>query len=238
MAKMKTEKSGSRSILQKGSSISGRPSKPAPGLENAQVPTLDESVRMLYGTRGIIPSNRPVLGTDLNEMLTRLGGISVADACWLFGLQRNRWYEIAKSPEPLDDVSLALLVRLLDSYPEFSPIRPTPKAAWIYEWLRDIDPNMDQRRFSLMLGREKSASHRWLKLGGEVSPKIERLFAIMQAMLTGKVDPITSIEPLVAQEAHARGVDVVRTGMWTTPTTRIKAKKRAPGERSKQRSAE
>lgn len=219
------------SLQRKRHANHGRPSKPAPGLEvGASVPTVEEALRERYGSEPMIPRTRPVVGRDLNDLRTRLGGITVTDACWLFGLQRNRWYQLTKSDKPLDDVSLALFARILDVYPELCPIKPVPRAEWVFHWLKEINPNLDQRSFSLLLGREKSAAHRWLKLGAAVSPKIERLFTTMQSLLLSRMNPHLAIEPLVQVEATARGLDVTE-GVWSKEGARVKPKRRKAGER-------
>lgn len=225
----KSDVAGS-SLQRRKSPGRGRPSEPAPGMAQVAVPSIEAAMRRLYGSEPVIPSTRPVVGLDLDLLRTRLGGITVTDACWLFGLQRNRWYELVRSKEPLEDVTLAMMIRVYDMFPEMCPIKPVPKAEWVYHWLKEINPTLDQRTFSLLLGREKSAAHRWLKLGQSVSPKIERLFTTMQAMMIAQINPLKAMEPLVQIEASARGLDV-NEGVWSTKDNRIKPQLAARGER-------
>ncbi len=228
-----TENFTRTSSLQRRKSAShGRPSMPAPGLEEEQIPTIQEAMRVLYGTEGVIPRNRAVIGSDLDRLRTRLGGLTITDACWLFGIQKLRWHTLVKSDEPLTDVTLAILCRTLDTYPELCPIKPSLKASWVFKWLKDVDPQLDQRQFSLLLGREKSAAHRWLKLGSAVSPKVDRMFHILTMMILSGVNPGRSIEPLVMMEAQSRGLDISKEGMWSTPDARVRPKRRKPGERN------
>lgn len=219
-------------ILQRRKSAShGRPSLPAPGLENESIPTIAESMRSMYETEPVLSRDKPVTGRDLDRLRLRLGGITVTDACWLFGLQRGRWYALIKQDKPLDDTSLAVLMRVLDAYPQLCPVKPAPKPSYVYHWLREVHPNLDQRQFSLLLGREKSAAHRWLKQGVAVSPKVERLFNVLQTMILAGMQPLNSLEPLVVLEATARGIDLTSEGMWSKPGARIKPKTRQPGQR-------
>lgn len=218
------------SLRRRKSATHGRPSKPAAGIEHGEVPSVEEAMRMLQGGEPAIPATRPVTGRDLNLLRTRLGGITVTDACWLFGLQRTRWYALTKSDKPLEDVSLAMVARIYDNYPEFCPVKPAPRAQWVFEWLKQLDPMLDQRSFSLLLGREKSAAHRWLKMGAAVSPKVERLFAAMHSMMLSRVNAAQVFEKIVKHEADARGLDITE-GAWSTEDNRIKPKRRKAGER-------
>lgn len=223
---------GKMGILQRRKSAShGRPSMPAPGMDDESVPTIAESMRAMYDTEPVLSRDKPVTGRDLDRLRLRLGGITVTDACWLFGLQRGRWYALTKQDTPLDDTSLAVLMRVFDAYPQLCPVKPAPKPSYVFHWLREVHPNLDQRQFSLLLGREKSAAHRWLKQGMAVSPKVERLFNILQTMILAGMQPMNSLEPLVVLEATSRGLDLTRDGMWSTPQNRIKPKRRKPGER-------
>jgi hypothetical protein len=222
-----------RSSLRRTGGQRGRPSLPAAGLNAAEVPSITDSMRALYGTDGVISPTKPVTGRDLDMLRTRLGGLTVTDACWLFGLQRNRWYKLVNDPMPLEDVSLALVVRMLDQYPELCPIKPAPRPDWMFHWLKEVNPTLDQRTFALLFGREKSAAHRWLKLSSSVSPKIARLFSLAQTMLVTGMDPTEVMGPLAVAEGSARGLDIMRDGIWTSDDTRVRPKRRAPGERTK-----
>jgi hypothetical protein len=220
------------SLRRNGGAVLGRPPLPAAGMSDIDVPSITDAMRALYGSEGVLSPSKPVTGRDLNLLRTRLGGLTVTDACWLFGMQRNRWYKVVKSAEPLDDISLVLVARTLDAFPELCPIKPAARPDWMFQWLKQVNPNLDQRTFALLLGREKSAGHRWLKLGSSVSPKIARLFSLMQTMLMTGMNPTQIMEPLVMAESSARGLDVARDGMWTTPDARVRPKRRKGGERA------
>mgnify|MGYP006870084542 CR=1 FL=1 len=75
----------------------------------------------------MIPTNRPVLGRDLDEIKQEFG-LSTADACYLFGLSITKWTHVVRqAPDaPVKDPTLALVVRLLDANPDLNEIHQTP----------------------------------------------------------------------------------------------------------------
>ncbi|WP_041930342.1 hypothetical protein [Methylibium petroleiphilum] len=179
----------------------------------------------------MIPKNRPVLGKDLDAVRTQYG-LLVSDACWLFGLSITRWMQIVKraGDEPVSDPTLALLVRFLADHPELSVIPKFPTVPEMYEMVNGVTPT-DQKRFSVLLGSEASATYRWLRVpGSRQSPAVNRLMHYLKvAMLSQRPNErgqlLEDWKETVDKEAKARGVvDVFKTGGWN-PNKKAKAKK-------------
>lgn len=170
-----------------------------------------------------IPSNRPVLGKDLDEIKQGFG-LSTADACWLFGLSITKWTQVARQEknEPVKDPTLALLCRFLDQHPELSVMPKLPDADEMYTILNKVAPT-DQKRFSVLLGSEASAGYRWLKHGSRQSPTLLRLMYYMKMALQSRtrgdsLDLLHRWAQTVEDEGLARGVEnVFKTGRWVPP---------------------
>lgn len=169
----------------------------------------------------MIPSNRPVAGKDLVAIKEQFG-LSTADAAWLFGISITRWSEIANKgyEQHVTDPTLALLVRLLDQHPELPVVPKAPSAAEMFAMVNQIVP-ADQKRFSILMGSEASASYRWLKKGGRQPAVLQRLFYFLSLCILSRTegDRIRLMDgwaTTVADEAKARGVaDVFQVGRWT-----------------------
>jgi len=169
----------------------------------------------------MIPTNRPVLGRDLDDIKQQFG-LSTADACWLFGMSITKWTHVCRqgAAEPVTDPTLALLVRFLDLHPELSVVPKLPDAMEIYTLVNSI-VDTDQKRFSILVGSEASATYRWRKHGSRQSPTAQRLMYCMKMSLLGRPDAdklelLDEWEGVVKAEGQARGVDdVFRRGYWS-----------------------
>ena len=174
----------------------------------------------------MIPTNRPVLGKDLDSIAQQFGML-VSDACWLFGMSITKWMQVVrKAPDtPLRDPTLALLVRFLGAHPELNVIPQYPAAADMYKLVNKVQ-EVDQKRFSVMFGSEASATYRWLKPGARMSPAVGRLMHYMtMAMLASSPEKrsqmLESWRETVQLEGQARGVaDIFKTGTWNAKTPR------------------
>lgn len=180
----------------------------------------------------MIPTNRPVLGKDVDAIAQQFGML-VADACWLFGMSITKWMHVVrqKPDVPLKDPSVALLVRFLANHPELSVIPKFPSAEEMFALVNKVQ-EVDQKRFSVLFGSEASAAYRWLKPGSRMSPSVGRLMFYMKMALLAK-SPSKRSEMLeqwretVRKEGVARGVDdIFKTGAWT-PKEKAAPRKRA-----------
>lgn len=168
----------------------------------------------------MIPSNRPVLGRDLDDVKMQFG-LSTADACWLFGMSITKWTHVARqgANEPVTDPVMALLIRFLDQHPELSVVPKLPDGPEMFELINSVTP-IDQKRFAIMMGAEASAGYRWRKEGARQAPTLLRLMYFMKLSLLGRPasDRLTLLNDwskTVEAEGRARGVDdVFRLGRW------------------------
>lgn len=168
-----------------------------------------------------IPKNRPVIGRDLDDLREKLG-LSTADACWLFGLSMNAWAAAAKAdPDaPVENPSLALLVRFLDQHPEVVVIPKMPAPQEIADLVNEVTET-PQRALSVLLGNEGTAAYRWLKVGVKAPPTVQRLmFGLKQALLrrpevAKKIELLNDWRATVETEAKARGeANIFGTAKW------------------------
>jgi hypothetical protein len=168
----------------------------------------------------MIPTNRPVLGKDLDSLRQTLG-ILTNEACFVFGMSITKWTELKRnrSDEPLSDPSLALLVRLLDMNPELPvlPKYPTPNEMFdLVNGIQEIQP----KPFALLFGSEASATYRWRRAGARVSPAVARLMyylrlTLMNASPDKREQILKKWRDVVEKEGSARGVpDVFRACAW------------------------
>lgn len=184
----------------------------------------------------MIPTNRPVIGKDLDAVRQALG-LLTADACWLFGLSITRWMQIVRqAPEtPVKDPTLALLVRFLGDHPEQSIIPQYPTPAEVYEFVNSIQET-EKKQFSVLMGSEASATYRWLNTSSRQSPAVNRLmFYLRQALLSlrpaQRVGLLEQWRATVEKEATARGAnDIFKTCQWGPPPTKATPKSKEPTE--------
>lgn len=172
----------------------------------------------------MIPLNRPVAGKDLIAIKEQFG-LSTADAAWLFGISITRWSQVVNKgyDEHVSDPTLALLVRLLDQHPELPVVPKAPTAEEMFSMVNQIVPT-DQKRFSIAMGSEASASYRWLKRGGRQPAALQRLFYFLSLCILSRTEGerirlMDGWTKTVEAEAKARGVtDVFKAGRWTPQT--------------------
>lgn len=170
----------------------------------------------------MIPTNRPVLGRDLEDVKLNFG-LSTADTCWLLGMSMTKWTQLKNKPDvPVTDTTLALLIRLLDQHPELPVMPAMPDASEMYELL-NTSQKMDLRRFAILMGSESSAGYRWLNGPSRRPPAMQRLMFYMRMVLMGARSDdrqriVAEWIKTVSEEAQARGVqDIFKAGRWTLP---------------------
>lgn len=166
---------------------------------------------------------QPVRGQDLDSLREQIG-LTIMDACWLFGLSISKWTEVAKgekAKKPLANTTLALLVRLLQDHPELCPLRAPPSAKDVFTELSQIE-SVDNKKLGVYFGREASAGYRWLTAGSRIGAILTRLFTVMVTGLERRSRPeekhqfLQEWRAMVMQEAQCRGVpEVFDTGRWT-----------------------
>lgn len=173
----------------------------------------------------IIPTTRRVIGEDLGKLRQQLG-LSVADACALFGMWANKWSATTRSAggqRPVASATLALLARALAQWPEASPLPTLPTPAEIYTLLRPHSVSMKQ--MAILFGYEASTGHRWLTEAPPVNAVTRRLFEVFrrlhqQAEQSAPATAALIVEQwqrMVVAEATERGLDadILTNGCWT-----------------------
>ena len=171
----------------------------------------------------MLPTNRPVLGKDLDAVRQQFG-LLTNDIIWVLGMSITRWMQIVRQNgnEPVKDPTLALLVRFLDQHPELQVIPRYPTPQEMFDQLNEV-AEVDPKRLSVLFGSEVSAAYRWMRPDARPSSAVNRLMHFMRtAMLmrdtAGRAELLDDWRKTVDHEARARGVeDIFRTGKWTPP---------------------
>lgn len=169
----------------------------------------------------MLPTDRPVLGRDLDAVRQQFG-LLTADMIWVLGISITRWMQVVRQApdEPVKDTTLALLVRFLAEHPELPvvPRFPTPQDMLA---LLGESADVDARRLAVMLGSEVSAGYRWMRQDARPSSTVNRLMHYLRMALlredgAGRTELVEAWRRTVEQEARCRGVDdVFRAGSWT-----------------------
>lgn len=183
----------------------------------------------------MIPENRPVIGSDLEDIRI-MNGMSVADACWLFGMSPTKWTYVAKkgANQPVSS-TLALLARALDRDPPIRLLPEMPNATEISSLLNGVS-EVDKKRLAIISGNEACGGYRWLVLGTRQPAELQRLFyCLKQRLLMApkgrRVEVLADWFKTVENEARARGItDIFRTGSWTPDIERQNRKKKDAGK--------
>jgi hypothetical protein len=181
-----------------------------------------------------IPADRPVCGQDLDDVRKMLG-LSVADACYLYGLSPTKWsqmvsgiqaipeinYKGSTAQTPVTDPTLALLVRCLAANPELPVIPQMPSPAEMSAMISNVTGNPTQRYFAVALGNESTSAYRWSRIGQQPPATAQRLLYALKLALVKRDDAdkkafMANWEKIVRTEAAARDAagDVFETGKW------------------------
>ena len=171
----------------------------------------------------MIPSNRPVLGKDL-DAIRQAFGLLTNDIIWVLSMSITRWTQIVRQApdEPIKDPSLALLVRFLAQHPELAVIPKQPSTTEMFELLNEIT-EVEPKRFATYFGSETSAAYRWMRPDARPSSTVQRLMHFMRMALlmqnpSGRTQMLEEWRKTVQLEGRLRGIDdVFKSGRWTTP---------------------
>jgi hypothetical protein len=161
-----------------------------------------------------LPTDRPVLGKDLETVPEHLG-CSITHCCNLLGIATAAWYDWRSKPEqPIPNRTVALHLRLLDAFPMLAEPAYTPPD--LHQALQQkLGRRVTLIELSLLLGMERTSAYRW----GRGVPPSEPIIALI-ARLVELLDqqPVAAIEyyrSLVAAEARLIGIDDIWTeGSW------------------------
>ena len=162
-----------------------------------------------------IPTNRPVLGRDIDALPKRLQ-CGIQRCCALLGISYNSWQKIVKQPdEPVSIISIALAARLLDAFPYLAAPPYSPED--LLSRLQEKSGHRTSRaEVALMLGRQATSFSHWGNT--EVAPAevVVNLSAYLVEILDElSLDAFEHYRSLVEQEAKARGIeDIWQRGTW------------------------
>lgn len=171
----------------------------------------------------MIPTNRPVLGRDLDAVRQEFG-LLTNDIIWVLSMSITRWMQVVRQApdEPVKDPTLALLVRFLAQHPELAVVPKQPTAPEMLAFMNEI-ADVETKRFATYFGAESSAAYRWMRPDSHPSSSVTRLMHFLKTALlmqnsAGRTQLLEDWRKTVEQEARSRGVsDVFKTGRWTTP---------------------
>lgn len=168
---------------------------------------------------------KPILGQDLDALREKLG-LSVGEACWLYGMSMTKWTNIVRTgaKTPIKKPTLSLLARGLSNWPEVQMFAVMPTAQDIYARLQTLDPEFGLKRMAIMFGSETTAGYRWITMGSNLSTAVQRLLYVFQILFDAAaadsfdaaVEFVESWEQMVNEEAQARGIyRIFSVGCWT-----------------------
>jgi len=157
-------------------------------------------------------SNRRITYADADHLRALLG-LSAVDNLWLTaGVSRGwRMDDNKFRRRPVQDPTVAMLVRHLSAHPEacFVPRLPGVRAAW--EKVREAGgtarEGWDEARFAILLGCSPTAARVWLHGGGEASRLVGNLAALLSAAITHRgAEGLDGFARTVEAEALSRGI--------------------------------
>lgn len=161
-----------------------------------------------------IPSDRPVLGRDLETLQQRLACPTMR-LCALLGVSLSTWTEWKNQPEQPLPSPAALLVRLYDRFPFLLLPDPTPEALRQALMQREGRP-MTLVELSLLLGRECTAGYRWKTRSPPSATVVSLIESLLRLLETE--ESFEEYRRLVEAEARARGI----VDIWAQQTWKIR----------------
>jgi hypothetical protein len=180
----------------------------------------------------MLDPNKPVTGRDL-ELLREDLQLTITDFVWLFGFTYYAYCQIRSQDEdkrdpatgllpidqPINDPAVCILARWLAKHPEDCPVPRPPTAAQIFRRLEAAmaaqGRNMPKRFFGVVLGREVSASYRWIEQGGDIPAALSRMLIVLDRKITD-TDPSVwdEIVQVANEEASVRGINLMKEARW------------------------
>jgi hypothetical protein len=163
-------------------------------------------------------------------------GLRIEDMTWQFGVTDKAWATGTNPPPavtredgspirdsngnlrksrpdmrgaPWGDATTSILARFLERYPQCSLVPPKQDVQTVLDLIEDVcGEDVRKRVFSLAMGREASAAHRWLTGTNETSTTIDHALRVLQiAMADPSIGEYAWDEWLkcVEEEAISRG---------------------------------
>lgn len=163
---------------------------------------------------------RPITGQDVLKLSARLGA-KKTEISAIYGWNNSQYYDtVNASPDTPLKPKVALLTRLLTDRPELMPFPALPTPREVFEEIKQVMPEMTEKKFSAMLGLSASHVGALMDEGSSVRPITGNfLLAIKRAMdaqktANGKRQEIQYFIELAEKEAMSRGID--KEKLWST----------------------
>lgn len=130
------------------------------------------------------PDAVAMTGADVLDYID-MHGLRRMDACWMLGIKPTSFGEVVKANEhnPLRSQSAAILLRLLNEWPEYNPMPTFPKPREIFERVRELDNQVSERVFSMALGLSPGWGSLYLDRSSYSSAVVDRLLLMLQKRL-------------------------------------------------------
>lgn len=159
--------------------------------------------------------NTPVTGKRVFSLMIRAGATSTNAASKVLSVAPAKYESMVgiDQDKPIDDVSMAMYVRLLEKYTDRLPRKVDPVAFYDAIGGGATIPFAD---FCIILGREVSAARRWQAGRNVVSPAVANLIDECMSISNGDARRAWEmIMSLSSEEAAARGIDPVSQKTWS-----------------------
>jgi hypothetical protein len=169
----------------------------------------------------MIPRDRLVNGSDI-QTLRELLGVTDLDLFWLLGSLVPSWRTTGpEAQEPLNQPSLAVLVRYLSKYPDNAYLPQLPELEDVYPFvLNAYNGELPARRLGPIWGVSGWSGNQWVN-GHKPSQVVRRLFKLYLDAVEqeGEEEGFRRFVEVVDDEARARGFkggleEVQNRGSW------------------------
>ena len=178
--------------------------------ETALSPEKESSTR----SDRIIPSDRRVLGRDI-ELVRQKLGLTVLQMCQIVGVSSITWYAWRGKPkQPIKTRTAELHLRLLDALPDVAKI-PVHPADLKHLLEMHLKRDVTYTEVALLLGVERGAGYSWAR-GRSVHEQALALTAsLMRLLLEMPPEAWSLYHTLIEQQATLEGTDIWRTRTWS-----------------------
>ena len=166
----------------------------------------------------MIPNDRAFTGADLENFRQSLG-LTVADICYLLGMNQNSWGETVNKDRllPVKNPSIAILCRLIDQDESLLFIPKMVHPVTIYNLIKERR-NISKANLSTLFGCSQTASTRWFS-GKRASPAVEKLGIVISNMIkkNGVDASVNKLRDAVKIESVNRNIpDIFETNNWSS----------------------
>ena len=157
----------------------------------------------------------PIAGSTLKSLKNKLH-VKTSFMLWLFGWSSPQWSLNLKKGAGELPAQHSILIRLLRKRPDLCPIPDIPTGSEVFGLLREIDPELREREFPVLLGLEPGSKDRMLDDSATRTPIINHLLLIIKDEITTlktqkeKQAFLNLLKSVVIDEAESRNMDTER----------------------------